>query len=156
MKIEETQPENQIGRDALKAWKNAISQNIYTIDHDFQHNIQYYFGKNYRNLEKELTNFAEKIINEVEPLVIENTCAIVKIILIEHIFFFLALVSMLLFFSFSPKGRRWHAVTDEGVFKRCNTYYLKHPHPPSAPSPASGRRKIKMCFYIRNKSLTNP
>ena len=72
MKIEETQPENQLGRDALKAWKNAISQNIYSIDRDFQHNIQYYFGKNYRNLEKELINFAEKIINEVEPLVIEN------------------------------------------------------------------------------------
>lgn len=72
MKIEETQAENQLGRDALNAWKNAISQNIYLIDHDFQHSIQYYFGKNSAKLSRELEQFAEKIINEVDPLVIEN------------------------------------------------------------------------------------
>lgn len=72
MKIEETQAENQLGRDALNAWKNAISQNIYLTDHDFQHSIQYYFGKNSAKLSRELEQFAEKIINEVDPLVIEN------------------------------------------------------------------------------------
>lgn len=72
MQNEETQTENQIGRDALKAWKNTISQNSYLIDQDFQHSIEYYFGNNSAKLGKELEQFAEKIINEVDPLVIEN------------------------------------------------------------------------------------
>ncbi len=72
MKIEESQSENIISREALKSWKKAISQNTYLIDKDFQHSIQFNFNNNFQNLSKELSQFAEKMINEVDQLVIEN------------------------------------------------------------------------------------
>jgi acyl-CoA dehydrogenase len=62
----------EIARKALLAWQNAIKQNIYQNDPDFQHCVKIYLPKNYELINKELTTFAERVTEELEPLVIEN------------------------------------------------------------------------------------
>lgn len=73
---EETQPQNAIGRDALTTWQNSIKQNLYQNDPDFQHSVKRYLLEKCPEIEKELTDFAHKIIHELEPLVIENNLSI--------------------------------------------------------------------------------
>lgn len=65
-------PENEKGQLALAKWKQAIKSNIYQIDNDFQHSISYYLSKKCPHIEKELTDFGDKVVNRLEPLVIEN------------------------------------------------------------------------------------
>lgn len=65
-------PENEKGQLALAKWKQAIKNNIYQIDNDFQHSISYYLSKKCPHIEKELTDFGDKVVNRLEPLVIEN------------------------------------------------------------------------------------
>ena len=70
-KIEE-RPPNEIGRKALSDWQKAIQQNIYQFDADFRHSVAYYLKKRFPSLETELNAFAARIVQELEPLVIEN------------------------------------------------------------------------------------
>lgn len=74
--MEETQTANQVGRDAFAAWKDAIKNNIYSEDVDFQHTIQFYFPETFKQFNIELQNFAQVIVDHVEPLVAENNLAI--------------------------------------------------------------------------------
>lgn len=73
--LDETQPINQKGREDMRQWQKAITQNPYEIDPEFQHCIQYYLSSSCPNLSHELHAFAERIIKELEPLVIENNLA---------------------------------------------------------------------------------
>ena len=68
----EAQSRNDIARQALAAWQKAIHQNIYQNDPDFKHSINTYLVKKCPKIDQELTTFADKIVNELEPLVIEN------------------------------------------------------------------------------------
>lgn len=73
--IEETKAENAKGRNALAAWQNALKQNIYDLDADFKHSISIYLSDKSPALGLELSTFAERVVNELEPLVIENNLA---------------------------------------------------------------------------------
>lgn len=59
-------------RQALAEWRQAISENIYRIDPDFQHSVAYYLAKKCPGIERELLEYGEKIVRDLEPLVIEN------------------------------------------------------------------------------------
>ena len=69
---EESQKENAIARRALAAWQNSIKKNIYQMDSGFKHSIAQYLVSIKPNIDQELTDFADKIVAELEPLVIEN------------------------------------------------------------------------------------
>lgn len=59
------------GREQLQAWEKDIRRNSYLSDDDFRHSVSYHLpGK---NLDQELTDFARVVIEEVEPLVAENS-----------------------------------------------------------------------------------
>lgn len=73
--IEETMLANNKGREALAAWKNEIKKNTYQIDSDFKHSISFYLADKCPSIDKELTEFADRIVNELEPLVAENNLA---------------------------------------------------------------------------------
>lgn len=66
---------NQIGRNALAAWQQAAQRNIYVIDKDLQHSIAFYLANDLARLTPELTAYGEKVVKELEPLVIENNLA---------------------------------------------------------------------------------
>ncbi len=70
--MEETQPVNAASRQALEVWREAIQQNPYLTDADIKHSIAFYLGKECPTINQELTHFAERIVRELEPLVIEN------------------------------------------------------------------------------------
>lgn len=67
---------NQIGRQELEDWQQALAQNIYVNDLDFQHSIAFYLTNSSAKLAKELKDYAQKVIKELDPLVIENNLAI--------------------------------------------------------------------------------
>lgn len=69
---EESQQQNEIGRKNLAAWVEAINQNIYQKNPDFQHSIRFYLPEKFLQLDKELASFAERVTRELEPLVAEN------------------------------------------------------------------------------------
>lgn len=69
--MEETQPANQLGRDALVSWQKEIAKNIYSTDQDFIHSVQFHVGDNKQLIEK-LTKFGALVPNELELLVEEN------------------------------------------------------------------------------------
>jgi len=60
------------GREALVKWREAIGQNPYLTDPDFQHSVAFYLTP---ELDRELSAFAERVVKELEPLVIENNLA---------------------------------------------------------------------------------
>lgn len=62
----------QLGRSAFSDWQEEIQHNVYAIDTDFQHSIQWHFGKNAPTIEAELNAFGARIALELEPLVREN------------------------------------------------------------------------------------
>lgn len=64
--------ENDKSRNALAAWQEAIKQNVYQIDGDFKHSIASYLAEKCPSIDRELTAFADRIVNELEPEVIEN------------------------------------------------------------------------------------
>lgn len=64
--------ENDKSRHALAAWQQDIKQNVYQIDGDFKHSIASYLAEKCPSLDRELTAFADRIVNELEPAVIEN------------------------------------------------------------------------------------
>lgn len=66
---------NQIGREKLAQWQEAIQKNNYQMDPDYQHNITFYFKKHFAKLNAELNNFAEKVTRNLDALVIENNLA---------------------------------------------------------------------------------
>ncbi|MFV0339749.1 MAG: acyl-CoA dehydrogenase family protein [Parachlamydiaceae bacterium] len=59
------------GRDQLEAWKEEIRQNSYLNDADFRHTVSYYLPKE----DQALSAFAKRVVEEVEPLVAENSRA---------------------------------------------------------------------------------
>jgi acyl-CoA dehydrogenase len=67
--IEETMKGNALGRQDLAEWEKEIRHNPYLGDEDFQHSVSFYFGD---RLDSELTEFAERVVSELEPLVQEN------------------------------------------------------------------------------------
>ena len=73
MTIEATQSGNQQGREALAKWRDAIAENCFEYDLDYQHSIDFYL-KNHR-LKKALSSFGAKVTSELESLVIENNLA---------------------------------------------------------------------------------
>lgn len=73
MQIEETQPNNQNARDYLLEWRNEIQKNIFTIDTDYQHSVQFSFNQHLK-LQEELTDFGAKAVL-LDQLVIENNLA---------------------------------------------------------------------------------
>jgi len=70
--MDETQNANQIGRDALAKWQQAIQHNVYTSDNDFIHTIRYYFKENFDKINAELEKFGLRVATELEPLVALN------------------------------------------------------------------------------------
>lgn len=70
--MEETQPANQIGRDAFAEWQHLIQRNVYTHDPDFMHTIRYWCKDHFEKINQELTKLGQQIANELEPLVAEN------------------------------------------------------------------------------------
>lgn len=66
---EKSQPANDQARQELEAWLHAIGLNIYTCDEDFQHSVAFYLGHGF---DQELQDFGERVVKELEPLVIEN------------------------------------------------------------------------------------
>lgn len=73
MQIEETQPNNQNARDHLLEWRNEIQKNIFIIDTDYQHSVQFSFNQ-HAKLQEELTDFGAKAAL-IDQLVIENNLA---------------------------------------------------------------------------------
>lgn len=63
---------NDLGRQMLANWKQATQENLYECDPDFKHSIHLYLSKKNPSLENELKLFAERVIHELDPLVIEN------------------------------------------------------------------------------------
>lgn len=63
-------------REDLNEWLNDTKKNIYSIDKDFIHSIQFYFPEKFATLDSELKNFGEIVATELEPLVAENNLAI--------------------------------------------------------------------------------
>jgi len=70
--LEESHPENDKSRQTLKAWQGEIQQNSYLLDADFRHSIHYYLANDHLRLDQELSKFADRVVNELEPLVMEN------------------------------------------------------------------------------------
>lgn len=64
--------EGEKGRLNLETWQEACKQNIYQQDADFKHSVASYLGSKCPNIEKELTEFGNRVVTELEPLVIEN------------------------------------------------------------------------------------
>ncbi len=60
----------QLTRDYLKTWQEALKANPYETDLDFKHSVAMYFSR--ADLQQELSDFAAKVVNELEPLVAEN------------------------------------------------------------------------------------
>ncbi|CDZ80161.1 Putative acyl-CoA dehydrogenase AidB [Candidatus Rubidus massiliensis] len=60
-----------ITRKYLQDWQNSLKDNPYLNDQDFTHSISLYFP-DHRELQESLKIFGENIVNEAEPLVIEN------------------------------------------------------------------------------------
>lgn len=60
----------------LNAWEAAIKQNIYQNDEDFKHSIALYLAGSCPQIDQELTAFAEIVIRELDPLVVENNLAL--------------------------------------------------------------------------------
>ncbi len=73
--MEESQTANLIGREAFAKWKTEIKQNIYTIDTDYQHSIQFHFPGDFARIQIELEKFGGMVVNKLEPLVQENNLA---------------------------------------------------------------------------------
>lgn len=73
--MEETQLKNREARLALEAWQKELKRNPYDIDADFKHSLGLYLKDKYTVLDRELSQFAERTIQELEPLVIENNLA---------------------------------------------------------------------------------
>lgn len=69
------EPENERARNALSAWKKKIEENNYQRDRDFQHSVGYYLAEKCPGIEEELSAFGERVVRELEPLVIENNLA---------------------------------------------------------------------------------
>lgn len=67
-----SQPANDRARQDLAAWQQEIGQNIYACDSDFQHSVAFYLGNRF---DQELTDFGERVVKELEPLVIDNNLA---------------------------------------------------------------------------------
>lgn len=57
-------------RLSLAVWQKEAKQNPYQMDAGFRHSIAYHLTPGF--LDQELTDFAEKVVEELEPLVIEN------------------------------------------------------------------------------------
>lgn len=70
--MEETQPGNKAGREALAAWQHTLLKNVYSNDSDFIHSIHFWFGKQFPEIDAELTQFGNLIATTLEPLVAEN------------------------------------------------------------------------------------
>lgn len=70
--MDETQKANQIGRDAFASWQVDIQKNIYALDDDFIHTIQFTFGKDFARINTELDHFGKIVPTELERLVSEN------------------------------------------------------------------------------------
>ncbi|MCE5316089.1 MAG: acyl-CoA dehydrogenase family protein [Parachlamydia sp.] len=60
---------NDQARRDLEVWQQEIKENIYASDGDFQHSVAFYLGNHF---DSELSNFGERVMKELEPLVIEN------------------------------------------------------------------------------------
>ena len=58
---------NELGRQKLAHWQQAIRQNNYQIDLDFQHNIAFYLTENFQRLNPELNSYAEQVASKLEP-----------------------------------------------------------------------------------------
>lgn len=63
--------QTQKGRQALQEWQLAVQQNPYLIDKDFRHSVNFFLNKA-STIDQELTAFAERVIVELDPLVMEN------------------------------------------------------------------------------------
>ncbi|MBN9376879.1 MAG: hypothetical protein BGO14_01770 [Chlamydiales bacterium 38-26] len=63
---------HEVGREHLRAWQREIQKNIFQEDQDFKDLIHKYLSKNNPAIEDELSDFAEKVILELDPLVTEN------------------------------------------------------------------------------------
>ena len=59
-------------REQLKIWKESLKKNFYEEDNNLKHTLQYYFKDQFKDLDKELSFFSQKIFKELEPLVNEN------------------------------------------------------------------------------------
>lgn len=63
---------HEVTRGRLKTWQREIQKNIFQEDQDFKDLIRKYLSKKNPSIEEELTDFAEKVTLELDPLVIEN------------------------------------------------------------------------------------
>jgi len=68
-----TKSANTESREALAAWQKELKKNSYKNDPDFRHTVSYYLPDQFNSLDKELEAFSHIIVNEVEPLVRENS-----------------------------------------------------------------------------------
>lgn len=66
-----SQPHHQETRQYLAKWQEQCHKNFFLMDSDFQHCVTFYFPDN-SSLKDELSQFAEKLAKEAEPLVSEN------------------------------------------------------------------------------------
>lgn len=60
---------NDEGREELSKWQNDLKQNSYLSDSDLRHSISYYLTD---QIDLELSGFAELVIKELIPLVMQN------------------------------------------------------------------------------------
>ncbi len=61
-----------VGREAMEEWGKVLQKNIYTLNPEFQHSIQYYFTDESPRIHIELEHFGELVACELESLVAEN------------------------------------------------------------------------------------
>lgn len=71
MSINIAQPSNHKGREALLLWFEQTHKNLYDHDFDLKHSVEFYF-KDRRSLFNELSDYAQQVITNLEPLIIEN------------------------------------------------------------------------------------
>ena len=73
--MEKPKTANQSARDALKQWQDEINENVYSIDEDYIHTIQFSFPDDFKRINQELENFGFNVAHQLEPLVSANNMA---------------------------------------------------------------------------------
>ncbi len=74
--MEDTLTINQSVRNTLDEWEREIHQNVYIVDPDFMHTIQYHFQTDHARVHSELEKFGKIVGEQLEPLVKENNLAV--------------------------------------------------------------------------------
>lgn len=68
----ESREGNINGRAFLDKWRQALSENVYTRNPDFQHSVRYHFKEKAAEIDDALTRLGRRVSLLLEPLVAEN------------------------------------------------------------------------------------